>query len=56
MNENRANLIDAVIEQIKNDMEVADYAAIVELLNALPEKNLREYLPLDENLSISLDK
>jgi len=45
MNEAREKLIDAVIEQMKNGMEMGDYEAIVELLNAVPEANLKGYLP-----------
>ena len=45
MTEDRVKLIDAVIEQLKNDIEMGDYEAIVELLNALPTANLKGYLP-----------
>ena len=45
MTEDREKLIDSVIEQLKNDIEMGDYEAIVELLNALPAANLKGYLP-----------
>ena len=45
MTEDREKLIDSVIEQLKNDIEMGDYEAIVELLNALPTANLKGYLP-----------
>lgn len=48
MTEDRVKLIDAVIEQLKNDIEMGDYEAIVELLNALPTANLKGYLPEGE--------
>ena len=48
-------LIDLVIEQIKNDFELGDYEAIVELLKYVPMKNLTAYLPEEENQEIDLD-
>jgi hypothetical protein len=41
-------LIDLVIEQIKNDFEIGDYTALVELLGFIPRKNLIGYLPEEE--------
>ena len=42
------DLIDKVIEQIKDDFEIGDYTAIVELLMAVPRTNLIAYLPEEE--------
>jgi hypothetical protein len=41
-------LIDLVIEQIKNDFELGDYTALVELLGVVPRENLIAYLPEEE--------
>jgi len=41
-------LIDSVIEQIKNDIELGDYTAIVELLLSVPRTALISYLPEEE--------
>lgn len=41
-------LIDLVIEQIKNDLALGDYTAIVELLLSAPRANLISYLPEEE--------
>ena len=41
-------LLDAVIEQIKGDIEIGDYTAIVELLAYIPRQHLLAYLPEDE--------
>jgi hypothetical protein len=40
----REELIDAVIEQIQQDVKNADYTAIEELLNFVPETNLKSFL------------
>ena len=40
----RVELIDAVIEQIQQDVKNADYTAIEELLNFVPETNLKSFL------------
>ena len=45
MNEKQEQLLDAVFEQIKKDLESGDCTALFELLNAVPEKNLKGYLP-----------
>ena len=37
-------LIDLVIEQIIQDVKNADYTAIEELLNFVPETNLKSFL------------
>lgn len=42
------DLIDKVIQQIKDDFEIGDYTAIVELLMAVPRTNLIAYLPEEE--------
>jgi hypothetical protein len=42
--ENKMNLIDAVIFQIKLDMENGDLTAVEELLNLIPSKNLYSFL------------
>jgi hypothetical protein len=41
-------LIDLVIKQIKNDFQVGDYTAIVELLLHTPRANLIGFLPEEE--------
>jgi hypothetical protein len=41
------DLIDKVIK-IKDDFEIGDYTAIVELLMAVPRTNLIAYLPEEE--------
>jgi hypothetical protein len=38
-------LIDTVIERIKQDIAVEDLTAIVELLSHVPEQYLKGYLP-----------
>ena len=38
-------LIDAVIERMKQDIQVGDWTAIDELLTFVPERNLIGYLP-----------
>ena len=40
----REELIDAVIEQIQQDVKNADYTAIQELLCYVPESNLKSFL------------
>ena len=47
--ENMDNLIDSVIEQIKEDIKDGDLTAIDELLRFVPKKNLIGYLPEDLN-------
>ena len=42
------DLIDKVIQQIKNDFELGDYTALVELLEAVPNTSLIAYLPEEE--------
>ena len=37
-------LIDALIEQIKQDVKNQDFTAIEELLNFVPETNLKSFL------------
>jgi hypothetical protein len=44
----QCDLIDEVINQIKNDFEIGDYTAIVELLNSAPRQNLMAYLPSED--------
>jgi hypothetical protein len=41
-------LIDAVIDQIKEDVEKGDLTAIEELLGFIPIKNLVAYLPEEQ--------
>lgn len=41
-------LIEAVIEQMKKDFEEGDVTAIYELLEFLPKKYLKGYLPEEE--------
>jgi hypothetical protein len=43
--ENMDNLIDSVIEQIKEDIKDGDLTAIDELLRFVPKENLIGYLP-----------
>jgi|APGre2960657373_1045057.scaffolds.fasta_scaffold19338_3 hypothetical protein len=38
-------LINEVIKQIKEDVVNEDYTAIEELLQLIPERNLRAFLP-----------
>ena len=45
MTTQKQKVIDAVIEQIKQDVHTGDYTAIEELLKALPVKTLQSYLP-----------
>jgi len=42
--DDRMNLIDSVIFQIKLDMENGDLTAVEELLNLIPSKNLYSFL------------
>lgn len=42
---NRQRLIDAVLEQIKNDVQREDMAAIEELIDELPTDTLINFLP-----------
>lgn len=54
MAEYREELIDAVIEQMRRDLEVGDASAIYELLsNHVPIKSLESFLP--EELSNELE-
>lgn len=41
----RQRLIDAVLEQIKSDIERGDVTAIEELIRELPTQNLINFLP-----------
>ena len=43
--EDMDNLIDSVIEQIKEDIKDGDLTAIDELLRFVPKENLIGYLP-----------
>jgi hypothetical protein len=43
----KQQLIDAVIEEIKNDVQYGDFTAIEELLKFCPVPNLISYLPDD---------
>ena len=45
MSENRAQLIDLVVEQIKRDLEAGDETAICELLESVSEESLLAFLP-----------
>lgn len=47
-------IIEAVIQQIKEDLAMQDESAIYELLEFLPKKNLLAYLP--EDISNELKK
>lgn len=42
-------LLDAVLEQIRRDVEIGDFSCIEELLKFVPEENLKAYLPEKEN-------
>ncbi len=42
------NLIERVIELIKNDIECGDVTALYELLESTPTENLISYLPEEE--------
>ena len=41
----KPNLIDKVIEQIKDDLSHGDTSALAELLGFVPQENLSAYLP-----------
>jgi hypothetical protein len=41
-------LINAVVDQIKKDLEDKDETAICELLSFIPEKNLINFLPEEQ--------
>jgi hypothetical protein len=41
-------LIDQVIEQMKKDVSYGDWTAIAELLESVPEENLKSFLPEEE--------
>ncbi len=41
-------LIDKVLEQIKEDVSLGDLTAVEELIKAVPEENLKAYLPEKE--------
>ena len=43
--DNRQRLIDAVLEQIKTDVQNADLTAVEELIRELPTDNLINFLP-----------
>lgn len=45
--EARMNLIDAVIHQIKIDVENGEFSAIQELLDLIPDRNLYNFLSDD---------
>ena len=47
MNE-KLKLIDRVLEQIQNDVAEQDLSSLAELLCYVPIKNLKNYLPEDE--------
>lgn len=47
-------IIEAVIEQMRQDFEMDDVTAIYELLEFTPKKNLLGYLP--EEVADQLDK
>jgi hypothetical protein len=49
-------LIYKVISQITSDAEFGYYSAIFELLELIPEENLRAFLPEEENLDIQIDE
>jgi hypothetical protein len=38
-------LIDRVLKQIEDDVDASDLTALEELLKAVPEENLKAYLP-----------
>ena len=40
----REELVDAVIEQIQQDVKNQDFTAIEELLSFVPENNLKSFL------------
>lgn len=42
------NLINAVIRRIEDDVQAEDFTAIDELLQAVPEEALLNYLPEEE--------
>jgi len=53
---NKEELIYKVIKQVVNDAEFGYYSAIFELLELIPEENLRAFLPEEENLDIQIDE
>lgn len=44
----KENLIEIVVEQIRQDVHCGEYEALAELLTFLPVVNLIEYLPEEE--------
>ena len=48
MSDTKQRLIDAVLEQIKEDVELGDVTAIEELLTFVPGCNLIGYLPEED--------
>jgi len=46
--EDKDNLVEAVIDQIKSDIAIEDVTAIDELLRFIPKKNLIGYLPEED--------
>ena len=48
MSKTQQKLIDAVLEQIKEDVELGDVTAIEELLTFVDHKWLRGYLPEED--------
>jgi len=49
-------LIYKVANQIVGDVEFGYYSALFELLELIPEENLRAFLPEEENLDIQIDE
>ena len=50
----KQEVIDKVIEQIKEDIANGDVEALDEMLKFMPIRYLEGYLPLEENLEIDL--
>jgi hypothetical protein len=51
---NKQQIIDLVIEEMKKDIAGGDLTAIDELLQYVPEENLKAYLP--EPVTITIDR
>lgn len=52
--EDNNDLINSVVEQIKEDIESGNEKALCNLLKVIPIHLLQGYLPLEENLEIDL--
>jgi hypothetical protein len=46
--ERQQELVDAVIEELKKDMQIGDFTVLDELLKFIPAKNLVQALPEEQ--------